>query len=79
LKLDPAGLHPLPQRKSPIDLEQLAVAFQGIGDGAATFFRLLSNPSRDGALRSARRRLTPARSPRGGASASVRGCSSKGP
>lgn len=42
LKLDPAGLHPAPRRKSPIDLAQLAVAFESMGEGAASFFRLLS-------------------------------------
>ena len=42
LKLDPAGLHPLPQRKSPIDLDQIKVAFEGMGDRAAAFFRLMS-------------------------------------
>lgn len=42
LKLDPAGLHPLPQRKSPIDLDQVKVAFEGMGERAAAFFRLMS-------------------------------------
>lgn len=42
LKLDPAGLHPPPQRKSPVDLDKLASVFQDLGQGAATFFRLLS-------------------------------------
>jgi transposase len=42
LKLDPSGLHPAPRRKSPVDLEHLAVAFEGMGEGAAAFFRLLS-------------------------------------
>jgi hypothetical protein len=42
LKLDPAGLHPPPRRKSPIDLDRLAGAFESMGEGAATFFRLLS-------------------------------------
>ncbi|MGH7440633.1 MAG: IS21 family transposase [Polyangiaceae bacterium] len=41
-KLDPAGLHPPPQRKSPIDLDQLRVAFHGMGVRAAEFFRLIS-------------------------------------
>jgi transposase len=41
-KLDPAGLHPPPQRKSPIDLDQLRVAFDGMGERAAEFFRLIS-------------------------------------
>ena len=38
-KLDPAGLHPAPQRRSPMDLDQLQLAF---GDHAAEFFRLMS-------------------------------------
>jgi hypothetical protein len=42
MKLDPAGLHPPPQRKSPADLDQLGVAFGHMGEGAAEFFRLLS-------------------------------------
>jgi transposase len=42
LKLDPAGLHPLPRRKSPIDLDQVKVAFEGMGERAAEFFRLMS-------------------------------------
>lgn len=41
-KLDPAGLHPLPGGRSPIDLDQLAGAFQGLGQGGTVFFRLLS-------------------------------------
>lgn len=41
LKLDPAGLHPKPQRKSPLDLEQLHIAFAGMGEQAAAFFRLM--------------------------------------
>ena len=41
-KLDPAGYHPPPRRTSAIDLDQLAAAFQGMGEGAAMFFRLLS-------------------------------------
>jgi len=42
LKVDPAGLHPAPRRKSPVDLEHLAIAFESMGEGAASFFRLLS-------------------------------------
>lgn len=42
LKLDPAGLHPPPRGRSPMDLDQLAVAFDGLGPGGVTFFRLLS-------------------------------------
>ncbi len=41
-KLDPAGLHPLPQRRSPVDLDQLRVAFGNMGDHAAEFFGLMS-------------------------------------
>jgi hypothetical protein len=41
-KLDPAGLHPSPQRKSPIDLDQLKLAFDGMGEQAAEFFQLIS-------------------------------------
>lgn len=42
LKLDPAGLHPKPQRRSPIDLDQLHFAFEGMGEQAGAFFRLMS-------------------------------------
>jgi hypothetical protein len=42
LKLDPAGFHPPPHRKSPIDLDHLLVAFERMGEGAAAFFRLMS-------------------------------------
>jgi len=42
LKLDPAGFHPQPQRRSPLDLDQLHIAFKGMGDHAAEFFRLMS-------------------------------------
>ena len=42
LKLDPAGLHPRPGRQSPIDLDQLSVAFARMGEHAAHFFRLMS-------------------------------------
>jgi hypothetical protein len=42
LRLDPAGLHPAPQRKSPIDLDQLSVAFAQMGERSAAFFRLMS-------------------------------------
>jgi hypothetical protein len=41
-KLDPAGLHPAPQRRSPVDLDQIHVAFGNMGEGAAEFFRLMS-------------------------------------
>jgi hypothetical protein len=42
LKLDPAGLHPAPQRQSPLGLDQLHVAFDNMGEHAAEFFRLIS-------------------------------------
>ena len=42
LKLDPAQLHPLPTRRSPIDLDQVKIAFDGMGERAAEFFRLMS-------------------------------------
>lgn len=41
-KLDPEGLHPAPQRKSPLDLDQLRVAFEHMGERAAQFFRIMS-------------------------------------
>jgi len=44
-RLDPAGFHPPPQRKSPIDLDQLAVAFRNMGERAAEFFDQLSRGS----------------------------------
>jgi len=42
LRLDPAGLHPAPQRRSPMDLEQVRVAFGNMGERAAEFFALMS-------------------------------------
>jgi transposase len=42
LRLDPAGLHPAPQRRSPIDLDQIHIAFDNMGEHAAEFFRLMS-------------------------------------
>jgi transposase len=42
LRLDPAGLHPPPQRKSPVDLDQLGIAFANMGERAAEFFGLMS-------------------------------------
>jgi transposase len=42
VRLDPARLHPLPQHKSPIDLDQLGVAFTNMGEHAAEFFGLMS-------------------------------------
>jgi transposase len=42
LRLDPAGLHPRPGKQSPVDLDQLCVAFERMGEHAASFFRLMS-------------------------------------
>ncbi len=42
LRLDPAGYHPPPQRRSPIDLDQVRIAFERMGARAADFFRLMS-------------------------------------
>lgn len=42
LKLDPAGLHPAAQRRSPVDLDQLHIAFGNMGEHATEFFRLMS-------------------------------------
>jgi transposase len=42
LRLDPAGLHPAPQRRSPVDLDQLHGAFDNMGEHAAEFFALMS-------------------------------------
>lgn len=47
VKLDPTGIHPRLHRKSAIDVDQLAVAFTNMGEGAASFFNLLrSGPTR---------------------------------
>ena len=40
--VDPEGLHPPARRKRALDLDQLAGAFDRIGEGAAAFFRLMS-------------------------------------
>jgi transposase len=42
LRLDPAGLHPAPNRRSPVDLDQLHIAFGNMGERATEFFRLMS-------------------------------------
>ena len=42
LKLDPAGLHPPPGRQSPVDLDQLRITFEQMGQDAAAFFQLMS-------------------------------------
>ena len=41
-KLDPKGFHPPPQRKQPVDLDQIRMAFDHVGEHAAEFFRLMS-------------------------------------
>ena len=41
-KVDPNGIHPAPSRQSPIDLDQLKVAFEKMGAQSAEFFRLMS-------------------------------------
>lgn len=41
-RLDPAGIHPAPQRRSPLDLDQLRVVFEQMGERAAHFFRIMS-------------------------------------
>jgi transposase len=42
LRLDPTGLHPRPTRQSPVDLDQLRIAFDRMGQHAAHFFHLMS-------------------------------------
>lgn len=42
LSLDPAGLHPAPQRRPAMDLDQVHVAFCNMGERSAGFFRLMS-------------------------------------
>jgi transposase len=42
LRLDPAGFHPRPGRQSPVDLDQLRVAFEHVGERASRFFQLMS-------------------------------------
>ena len=42
LDLDPAQLHPAPRgRRSAIDLDQIQLAYEAMGDGAADFFGLI--------------------------------------
>jgi transposase len=43
LRLDPAGFHPRPGRQSPIDLDQLRLAFEHLGEHGERFFRLMSS------------------------------------
>lgn len=40
-KLDPHGYHPPPRRKSGVDLDQLRVTFEQMGQGGQDFFRLV--------------------------------------
>jgi transposase len=41
--IDPQGLHQRRSRRPAIDLDQLLVTYQGMGEGAAEFFRMLSD------------------------------------
>lgn len=57
-KIDPLGLHSRPGRRPAIALDQLAATYEGMGAGAADFFRLLSSgPARTWSSQ-ARRLLT---------------------
>jgi transposase len=42
VKVDPTGIHPPPQRKGVPDLDQLAEAFEKMGEGAHDFFQALA-------------------------------------
>jgi transposase len=42
LSLDPAGIHPAPQRRPAIDLDQIHAAFGNMGERSAGFFKLMS-------------------------------------
>lgn len=42
VKVDPQGFHPPPTRHSPLDLDQVRVAFTNMGNEAAEFFRQMS-------------------------------------
>ena len=44
-RLDPAGFHTVHKRHSPIDLDQLHVAFANMGEHAIELFRLMSQAS----------------------------------
>lgn len=58
LEIDSSGLHRRPHGKPAIDLDQLRLAYDGLGEGAVHFFRLLSNgPARSWSM-PARRILT---------------------
>jgi transposase len=41
LKLDPNGYHPPARRKSPVDLDQLRVTFEHMGQGGSDYVRLI--------------------------------------
>ncbi len=41
-KIDPLGLHPRPESRSPIDVDKLRATFEQMGDGAAAFLLQLS-------------------------------------
>ncbi len=41
-KIDPTGIHPPPQRRSPLDLDQVRAAFEQMGERAASFFGQMS-------------------------------------
>ena len=40
--LDPDQIHPPPQRKSALDLDQVRATYEAMGEGGAEFFRLIS-------------------------------------
>lgn len=42
LSLDPTGIHPAPQRRPAIDLDQIHVAFGNMGERSAGFFKQMS-------------------------------------
>ncbi len=42
-EIDPTGLHRRPGSRPAIDLDQLKLAYEAMGEGAADFFRLLSS------------------------------------
>ncbi|HHH27258.1 MAG TPA: IS21 family transposase [Polyangiaceae bacterium] len=57
-EIDPEGLHDHRRRRPAIDLDQLRSTYEGMGDGAARFFRLLgTGPARTWSI-PARRILT---------------------
>ena len=57
-EIDPGGLHRRPPGRPAIDLDQLRLAYEGMGEGSVHFFRLLSSgPARSWSM-PARRILT---------------------